>query len=414
MAAPAATIASLGASLIKRYSRKFVTKIEWSKGKAAAWVPKIAWTGQPTWGMRVGSSPSGSADFPTAQTQGGDEVAAIVQPSISTYQQDFGVATIEGRLMKAASNKEGTLYDKMVGQIDAIMEGTQQSYSGKIYRGGWGAMSRVHATTSLTTTTLKFEFPEDSVQFEIGMRIQFSSAETGAALRDSGENVRIETINFTAGTCVVSAQLDTVASIAVGDYIFRRGDRHDSASTVKRCITGFEGQFNATDTLHGVVRTGDSRLRGIMIANAGGTEEENIIEGMSEVERYGGHTDAIFMNPTRYRNLIKLATGRYRPASLVSPIPAIGIKGVNLMTTAGESVDVFKDPYCQVNRIWGIEKESLQVFLAGESAQFPQFLDHDGVGQVLRLASADGVECRVGYYADMGCNAPVHNFGITY
>lgn len=414
MAAPAATIASLSGSLIKRYSRKFVTKVEWSKGLAAAMVPKIGWTGNPTWGMRVGSHPGGSADFATAQSQGGNEVAAVVQPSISTYQQDFGLATIEGRLMAAASNKEGTLYDKMVGQIDSIMEGTMQSFSGKIYRGGFGKMSEISAGSTVGSPTISLKYPEDSIQFEIGMRIVLAATET-AALRSAGANARITAIDFKAGTLTFAGNLTAeIAAAAAGDSIFRNGDRAAGAVSVRSCVAGFEAQFNATDTLHGVVRTADSRLRGVIVPNAGGTEEENIIDGMSEVRRYGGKTDWIFLNPTRLRNITKTAMGRYRPASVASPLPGIGVKGINLMTLDGKSVDIFDDPFCPVDRIWGIEKESLQVFLAGENSQIPRFLDHDGVGNVLRGNAYDGVESRVGYYADVGCNAPIHNFGVTY
>jgi hypothetical protein len=425
MAGPAAaTISNLQSALVRRYSRNFVTTIEWAHGVAAAVIPKVGWSGQPTWAMRVGSSPTGSQDFVTAQNNGSLEITNIVQPQITTYQQDFGVATLEGRLMAAASDKEGTLFDKMVGQIDGIMEGVAQSYSGKIYRTGFGEMTQINPVGSNVTSgpvgifTL---YPEDSIQFEVGMRVQFASAISGVATRNVGAVARIFSINFRTGQITFNAPaggpqvaLNTlVGAVANGDFIFRAGDR-DPAGTVRQCITGFEGQFNDTSTLFGVTRTNDSRLQGLIITNAGGTEEENIIDGMSEVRRYGGNTDMVFINPTRLRNITKLAMGRYRPASLTSPIPGIGVKGINLMTLDGKSVDIFDDPFCPVNRIWGIEKKSLQVFLAGGNTTVPHFLNPDGVGNVLRITNADGVESRVGYYAEMGCNAPIHNFGVIY
>lgn len=416
MAAPAATIASLSAALIQRFPRKLVTAIEWSEGKAAAMVPKVGWTGKPTWGMTVGASPAGSQDFLIAQTNAASEVTALVQPSITTYQQDFGVATLEGRLIRAASNSEGTLFDNMVSQITGIQKDVMRSFSGKIYRNGFGKMSEISAGSTVGSPTISLKYPEDSVQFEVGMRIVLgqASSET-AALRNAGASARITGVDFKAGTLTFAGNLTAeIAAAVAGDSIFRYGDRAAGAVTTRSCIAGFEAQFNATDVLHGVTRSTDSRLRGTVITNAGGTDEDNLIDALCEVDRFGGEVDWVYMNPTRWKNLAKLAMGRYRPTTLAGPIPGVGVKGVNLMTAQGQSVDIYPDRYCPVDRIFGIEKKSLQVFLAGDSTEIPTFLDHDGVGKVLRLASADGVESRVGYYAEAGENAPCHNFVITY
>jgi len=79
MAGPAAaTISNLQSALVRRYSRNFVTTIEWAHGVAAAVIPKVGWSGQPTWAMRVGSSPTGSQDFVTAQNNGSLEITNIV------------------------------------------------------------------------------------------------------------------------------------------------------------------------------------------------------------------------------------------------------------------------------------------------------------------------------------------------
>jgi hypothetical protein len=378
--------------------------------------PKTGWTGKPTWGMTVGASPAGSADFTIAQSNAGSEVTALVQPSIATYQQDFGVATLEGRLLKAASNAEGTLFDNMVSQITGIQKDVMRSFSGKIYRNGYGKMSEISAGSTVASPTISLKYPEDAVQFEIGMRIVLgqASSET-AALRSAGASARITGVDFKAGTLSFAGNLTAeIAGAVAGDSIFRYGDRAAGAVTTRSCIAGFEAQFNDTGVLHGVTRSADSRLRGVVVANAGGTDEDNLIDALCEVDRFGGNIDWVYINPTRWKNLAKLAQGRYRPTTLQGPVPGIGVKGINLMTAQGQSVDIYPDRYCPVDRIFGIEKKSLQTFIAGDSAEVVQFLDHDGVGKVLRLASADGVESRVGYYADMGCNAPCHNFVITY
>jgi hypothetical protein len=412
MAAPAATIAALSAGLRRRYSDKFVSAIEWSSGPLAAMIKKVGWTGFPTWAMRVGNSPARSATFATAQTLAASEMTRIVQPVIPTYQQDYGLATIEGRLMKAAGNKEGALYDKMVAQIDGIMKGTMASFSAKIYRAGWGKLSTIKSTTTLASTTLVLENPEDAVLFEIGMSLQFSESESGHVFRGSptGEALRVEGIDFVAGTLTTSANVSTIDNVALGDTIFASGDRQDSATPSRLCITGMEGQLNASDALFGVTRSGDGRLRGVSFSAAGMSAEAAIIRGLTETTRYGGKVDKIFMNPSGIESLIRIAQGRFRPVKVNGPA-GIGVDGISVVTATGREVEVFGDMYCPVNRIFGLEMDSFQVFCA-ESAKIPAFLDDDG-NTMLRLASADGVEARVGYYAEVGCNAPCHNFVAT-
>lgn len=411
MAAPAALISNLSAGLKRRYSDAFVSKIEWSRGPLAAMIKKVAWSGLPTWAMQVGNSPARSATFTTAQTLAASEITRIVQPVIPTYAQDYGLATIEGRLMAAASNKEGALYDKMVAQIDGIMNGTMASFATKIYRGGWGKLSTIKSTTTLSTTTLILENPEDSVLFEIGMSLQFAATESASAFRDSGEALRVEAIDHVAGTLTMSLALDTVASIATGDTIFAAGDRENSGSPSRLCIVGLEGQLNDTTSLFGVTRSTDGRLRGVSFSAAGMTAEQVLIRGLSETNRYGGKVDCVFMNDSGIESLIKIAQGRFRPITVNGPA-GVGADGISVVTATGREVKVFGDPYCPVNRVFGLEMKSFQVFCP-ESAKIPRFLDDDGNGNMLRLAAADGVESRVGYYAELGCNAPCHNFVAT-
>lgn len=410
MAAPAATIAALGAGLRRRYSDKFVSAIEWSAGPAAAQVRKIGWTGFPTWAMRVGNSPARSATFATAQSLAGNAYTNIVQPVIPTYMQDYGLATIEGRLMKAAANKEGALYDKMVAQIDGIMKGTMHSFATKIYRSGYGELSTINAATNLTTTSLQLAFPEDAVLFEIGQFVQFAASNT-AAMRNAGATLQVLGIDYGAGILTMSANINTVTGVAVGDTIYSQDDRGTGASPTKICISGFEAQFNDNTALFGVTRSNDGRLRGYSFSGQGRTEEDVLIEGLAESDRFGGNVDVVYMNPTRMRNLVKLAMGRYRPTVTKGPA-GIGFKGISLVTATGREVNVFADRYCPYLRIFGIESESLQLFCA-DKPNIPAFLDDDG-NTVLRLASADGVEARVGYYAELGCNAPIHNFCATF
>jgi len=46
------------------------------------------------------------------------------------------------------------------------------------------------------------------------------------------------------------------------------------------------------------------------------------------------------------------------------------------------------------------------------SSRIPDILRQDG-NKILRMTDEDAIECRAGYYATVGCNAPCHN-GVAF
>src|SRR6185369_15302685 len=109
-------------------------------------------------------------------------------------------------------------------------------------------------------------------------------------------------------------------------------------------------------------------------------------------------------NPTHYQNLIRLGQGRFRPAKVEGPY-GIGFSGVVVATPYGAEVSVFSDTYCPRKRAYVIDMDSIGFYGVG-SASVPRFLGHDG-NKILRQTDDDGVECRTGYYGNIGCNAPI-------
>jgi hypothetical protein len=162
-------------------------------------------------------------------------------------------------------------------------------------------------------------------------------------------------------------------------------------------------------------RNNDGRLLGTVIDTtsgiyAGASEEEALIIAAVEADRVGGKPRMAFFNPTRYGNLIKIGQGKFRPTRVDGPF-GIGFDGVVVETNYG-NIRVFSDRYCPVKRGYVLEMDSWQVYGAGTST-IPDFLDHDG-NKILRQTSDDGVEARVGYYANQGTNAPINNVVIQF
>jgi hypothetical protein len=72
-------------------------------------------------------------------------------------------------------------------------------------------------------------------------------------------------------------------------------------------------------------------------------------------------------------------------------------------------IDIVADINCEYNVAWGMEWDTWKLYSIGMA---PRLLDDDD-NRVLRQASADGYEVRVGAYLNLGCSKPGNNIRIS-
>lgn len=410
------TFTNLTAALKKRYDDGFIGECTWSKGPLAAMMRKKKWSGSnPVFPLRVGNSPARSATFATSQSKGTDSTygyTRVKQFALDWYR-DYGYATIDGLLLATAGDKMGSFYDQFVAQIDGIMDATMHSYATKLYREGYGQIGAIGASTNLGTTTLQLATVEDVVLYEVGMGLVFGATLTGA-LRSATPLV-VTAINQNLGQLTLSATPNSLAAgITAGDFIFADGDHANGSRTAQAGLLAWLPTTAPSpgENFFGNDRSTDGRMTGVLVdANTNGySEEEALINGVVESVRYGGKPKDWFFNPTRFGNLQKQAMGRYRPARIEGPA-GIGFDGIVLNTPYGEA-KVWPDLYCPRDNAFGLDLSTWTTYVAGQ-ATLPNFLTQDG-NKILRQTSDDGVECRVGYYATTGCNAPIHNVNLKF
>lgn len=430
LASTGSTFTNLTTALKRRYDDKFLGAVGWSKGPLGAMIRKVAWSGSnPVFATRVGNSPARSATYATAASKSEDSTYGFTRVNQFTldWYRDYGRATIDGLLLATAGDKLGSFYDKFVAQIDGILDATMHSFCTKIYRGGYGAIGQIDPSTTLASTTLVLKTPEDVVLFEKGMDIQLAQFENSGALRSAGAVLTITGVNLSntggnlVGTLTTNVNISTgIAAAALSDYIFASGDRNNAASPVRTCLGGLaawgsiaNNAFAAPsggENFYGNDRSTDGRLVFNYFDARGMSEEEAIIKAAVEAIRFGGKPKALFLNPTKYGNLLIQGQARFRPITVKGPY-GVGFDGVGVQTQMGE-VQVYPDLYCQRQFGWMLEMDSLQVYGAGTS-KIPDFITADG-NKILRQAADDGIECRVGYYGTHGCDAPIHNTTIQF
>ena len=347
-------------------------------------------------------NPTGrSAAFATAQANKNN---SLLKAFTLTRARDYSLASIDNETLEAAQSDKGAFMEAATLEINGAMNSCARSLATSLFRDGSGSIGRINSTVAGTTLTLVT--PADIVNFEVGQKIQFSSAATSATLRDAGEALTITTIDRTAGSMGVSANLNTISGITSQDFINVQGD-------IEAKVKGLDAWLPTTvsaASFFGVDRTSDAtRLGGVRYDGGSQPIEEALLDGLALCAREGGSPDYAFINYANFSNLEKALGSKVSYVNL-SPegLPTVGFRGMLINGPKGP-VKVVADQNCQAAVSYLIQMDTWKLYSLGMS---PKILDSDGM-KMLRESSADSVEIRCGYYAQLGCRAPGFNARIT-
>ena len=86
----------------------------------------------------------------------------------------------------------------------------------------------------------------------------------------------------------------------------------------------------------------------------------------------------------------------------------IGFRGIMINGPRG-IIRVLPDQNCPADVAYMLQLDMWKLYSLGKA---PKILDSDGM-KMLRESSADAVEVRVGYYAQMGCRAPGYSARVA-
>lgn len=374
-------------------------------------------------------NPNGrSAVFATAQAASVGTSSALAQ-FLLTRVKDYSIATIANEALLASEGNANAFMEAATTEIDGAINILKRSLAMKMYRSGWGDVGQVglvgtgaatwtpniQGATVLTPTTSQIALlnANDVVNYEIGMVLNFSASQSANNLRNTGgtTGLTISGIDRTNGILTFTTTVATVTGTAANDYIFIAGDRQDSATPSRLCIAGLEGWLPAVaptsgDSFFGQDRSKDAtRLGGVRLNGAGGNPEEVLIEGAARVGREGFALSHYFVSFDYFSRLEKTLGSKVQYLEL--KLGEIGFPAIQINGPRG-SIKVVPDLNCPTNRVFGLTLKYWKLYSVGKA---PRVLDTDGL-DMLRQTSADGVEVRYGYYAQMGCRAPGANINI--
>ena len=320
-----------------------------------------------------------------------------------TRKANYSLADIDNETLEASKGNANAFIEAATTEIDGAIESATRSLAISLFGDGGGSIGQIDTTVAGTTLTLNQA--DDITNFEVGMQIDFYTAATGGTVR-SGGPLTIDAVNRDAGSMTVSANLNTITGLTALDYIVPEGDYDLMLSGLEAWVPSTAP--SSTDSFFGVNRSADAtRLGGIRFAGGSLPLEEALIGAASRAAREGGKPDVCFMNYSNFADLEK-ALGSKVSYVNIKVKPEIGFRGIEINGPRGV-IKVIPDQNCPKDVAFMLDMSMWKLYSLGKA---PKILDPDGL-RFLRVSTADSVEVRVGYYAQLGCRGPGYNVRIA-
>tara|TARA_R100000664_G_scaffold12481_2_gene20042 strand:+ start:3478 stop:4677 length:1200 start_codon:yes stop_codon:yes gene_type:complete len=341
--------------------------------------------------IKYGIPQGRSATFADAQH---NKTSTQLKAFLLTRVSDYSLASIANETIEASKGNANAFMEAATVEIDGAIESATRSLAISLFGDGSGQIGVVGslATTTASNDTITLATIDDVTNFEIGMQLNFGTATN---------NKEVISVNRDTGVVIVNAASGATATEAI--YI--DGDKDAKLSGLGAWLPS---SAPGSTAFFGVDRSVDStRLGGIRFSGSSLPLEEALIGAAARVAREGGKPDVCFMNYSNFADLEK-ALGSKVSYVDVKVSPEIGFRGVLIHGPRGP-IKVVPDQNCPKDVAYMLQMDVWKLYSLGKA---PKILDSDGL-KFLRDSTADSVEVRVGYYAQLGCRGPGYNVRIA-
>lgn len=401
---------SFDAALKEHYTDDRVENMTYMDNPLYALIPKMeAFGGRNLPVPIIYGDPQGrSKTFTNAQVRG-LATSALVDSYVLTRNHDYSIGTIDNETLEASKGDPNAFMEAATTEIDGAIHALVRSIAINMYRTKAAYYAQVLAEPTETSTTFNITVadPDDITNFEVGQMLVIWSAATGGTQRTSDgadDEWSVAAVNRSTGVITLNGDYTSSGTIAANDYIFVEGDRGLGYSGLEDWLPSTTPGATA---FFGVDRSVDpTRLGGLRLNAASLPIEEALIEGDALVAREGWPMDHFFMNHDTFGDLKKALGTKVQYVDLKANAD-ISFRGVMVDGTRGP-IKVIPDQNCPGNRIFGLRLSFWKLYTLGKSVRV---IEADGL-QMLRLAAADGVEVRYGFYGQLGCRGPGANINI--
>lgn len=341
---------------------------------------------------------------------------ALANRSADTYQRfavpmkdAYAVGSIDGKLIRMAKSSKGSQApNALMRARDKNIKTLKRYMQHSLWSNGGGALAQVSSIP--TATTIQLTDPNNVIWFEVGMIIQFSTADgTSGAVK--ANSFTVSAIDRDQGILTFSANVNggTGADPAVNDYMFRNG----SFGLVYDGIPVYcpKTAASAATTLYGVTRATDiARLSGLRHETSqGATIIECLLLALARCAREGIEPDIAPMHPDDVQAMVLASQGQvqYTRNGVAGKLEVgFGGESIKVISPTGLAVEVYPDPGVTKGDGWLLTSSAWEYHYAGGG--FPELLQDDGV-PMLRESADDTYTWRLCGLGNLCCVEPQGN-----
>lgn len=373
--------------------------------------------------LEYGNPQGRSHTFANAQNQ---QTASDVVSYFVYAVQDYQLITITNLLMEQTKSNAGAFVDEASRTLDNGFRNLSNNMAFETFSGGTASRGQVGtAGTSASGTTLSFILSnsQNVVQFEVGMTLQGSATDGGAAINGSGATVlAAQIISVNRGTGAIQAVVvqDTYSSSwPAGTFLQVYGDIGIGGSSTIAGMLGLSGLAAwvppvdppASDNFWGVNRSADpTRLGGLRFNATAFSIAEGITNSLALANREGAAPDLIILDFVSYASLINELGAKVQYVQLEHDEVEVAFEAIHFHSAYGK-IPVLADRSCQAASAWVQTVDTWKLRTLGKA---PHILTYGMEGlEGLRVGTADALEIRLAYYGNDICSAPGYNMFVS-
>ena len=348
------------------------------------------------------ANPAGRAHtFANAQNQ---QTASSVVSYFVYAIQDYQLVTITNLLMEQTKSNAGAFVDEASRTLDNGFRNISNNMAFELFAGGTSSRGVVGTTPSVSGTTLTFTLQniQTVVQFEVGMTLQGSATDGGAALAGSGATTlaaQITAVNRGTGVITAVVVQDTYSTTwPIGTYLQVFGDIGLAGATTIAGLLGMSG-FSAwvpstdptsTDNYWGVNRSADpTRLGGLRYNAVAQSISEGITNALALANREGASPDMITLDFVSYATLVNELGAKVQYIELAHDEVPVAFEAIHFHSAYGK-VPVMADRSAQSQNAWIKTQDTWKLRTLGKA---PHILTYGMEGlEGLRVGNADALE----------------------
>ncbi len=375
--------------------------------------------------LEYGNPQGRSHTFANAQNQ---QTASDVVSYFVYAVQDYQLVTITNLLMEQTKSNAGAFVDEASRTLDNGFGNISNNMAFELFYGGTSARGTFAASSvsySAPSVTLTLANSQTVVQFEVGMTLQASLTDGGAALQNTPgtiDAIQLTSVNRSTGVLigtVVQGAPQTSFATGTTNYLQVLGDIGIAGASTIAGMLGLSGLAawvpssdpSTSDNFWGVNRSADpTRLAGLRYNAAAQSISEGLTNALGFANREGAAPDLIIIDFISYTTLINELGAKVQYVMLEHDEVEVAFEAIHFHSAYGK-IPVLADRSCQAQTAWCVTTDSWKLRTLGKA---PHILTYGMEGlEGLRVGTADALEIRIAYYGNVICSAPGYNMQVA-